>query len=298
MKLFAAIATAAAMATTAHAAVVDPGRSAEVTGSRDIADGSFELPLGAFANGQVPREDLEGAISHIAWALPAEGRTTLQLVAPLRAQLQALGYTILFECHDSGCGGFDFRYATELLPEPAMHVDLGDFHWLSATDGGDRRVGLMVSHSPWAGFVHLTSVGPATPVEPLFIASSKSAEDPIAQALSSIGMAALDDLEFPPGASELSEGPFTSLASIADWLAANPDRHLALVGHTDSRGSRDGNMALSEARAAAVREMLISDFGIDPDRLSFEGMGPDVPRAGNDTAEGRQLNRRVEVVAK
>jgi outer membrane protein OmpA-like peptidoglycan-associated protein len=66
-------------------------------------------------------------------------------------------------------------------------------------------------------------------------------------------------------------------------------------GFTDSQGSDDYNYTLSERRAAAVQRALI-DQGIAPDRVEARGYGESFPVASNDSAAGRQLNRRVEVV--
>ncbi|MDO4895489.1 OmpA family protein [Moraxella sp.] len=76
-------------------------------------------------------------------------------------------------------------------------------------------------------------------------------------------------------------------------LTALPDMKLLITGHTDSQGSAAYNKKLSESRATAVRDYLVSK-GIAADRLSTKGAGPDNPVASNDTAEGRFQNRRIE----
>jgi len=103
-------------------------------------------------------------------------------------------------------------------------------------------------------------------------------------------------LIFATGASALSGARYDSLARLADYLIANPDRRVVLVGHTDAEGPLEGNIALSRARASAVRQVLIDDFGAPSDRIDAEGIGFLAPRASNATDAGRQANRRVEVV--
>jgi outer membrane protein OmpA-like peptidoglycan-associated protein len=106
----------------------------------------------------------------------------------------------------------------------------------------------------------------------------------------------LEDLVFASGAATLTEGDYPSLAAVAAWLKANPDGTIALVGHTDASGSLAANKALSERRAKAVAEVLVQSYGADPARVAAEGVGYLAPRATNQTEEGRQKNRRVEVI--
>lgn len=70
--------------------------------------------------------------------------------------------------------------------------------------------------------------------------------------------------------------------------------HLTIVGHTDSTGSAEYNQALSQRRAQAVQQYF-AGHGVIPERLASEGKGEAAPRANNSTADGRRLNRRVEV---
>jgi OOP family OmpA-OmpF porin len=79
----------------------------------------------------------------------------------------------------------------------------------------------------------------------------------------------------------------------ASFLAAHPGSTAVVEGHTDSRGSDEYNQRLSERRAAAVRDYLITQFGIDSSRVSAVGYGESRPIATNDTDAGRAQNRRV-----
>ncbi|OOR89386.1 hypothetical protein B0181_06785 [Moraxella caviae] len=88
----------------------------------------------------------------------------------------------------------------------------------------------------------------------------------------------------------------SEVTKAANFLKDYPDAQVIVEGHTDSRGSETYNQALSERRAAAVRQSLITDYGIAPNRISAQGFGELRPVATNDTEEGRQLNRRVMVV--
>ena len=78
-------------------------------------------------------------------------------------------------------------------------------------------------------------------------------------------------------------------------LLAYPDLKLALEGHTDSVGSDEYNLKLSDQRASAVREYLVSQ-GVPAANITATGLGKSMPVASNETAAGRQQNRRVEMV--
>lgn len=87
-----------------------------------------------------------------------------------------------------------------------------------------------------------------------------------------------------------------TLEEIGKMLVEHPDLRIAIEGHTDSDGDDAHNQQLSERRAAAVRRSLISTYGVDAGRLESAGYGETQPVAGNETPEGRQQNRRVELV--
>ena len=110
------------------------------------------------------------------------------------------------------------------------------------------------------------------------------------------GHAILPDLVFETGADELVNGPYDSLAALAGFLGENPDLMITFVGHTDSIGELDQNIALSRRRAEAVRDRLLDRFEVAPGQVRAEGMGYLAPIASNLDAEGRERNRRVEVI--
>jgi len=271
---------------------------------------SYQLAVGPWQDGQLETRDLEGARSDTAYQLRANQNTTLQILAPLRDQLEQAGYDILYECDTQACGGFDFRYALDLLSEPAMHVDLGDFRYIAARKGSDY-FGITVSRSSESGFIQVTEmrvqdVTPAQPDDPLAPPQTAPilpradapavAPSALAQTLEAQGSVALDDLDFPSGASALGSGDFASLQALAEFLKANPDFQVMLVGHTDAVGSLAANIALSKKRAQSARQKLIGDYGVAASQVSAEGAGFLAPRASNLTKEGREKNRRVEAV--
>ena len=275
---------------------------------RSVVPGSYALPLAVFDGVSVPSRQVEGALDQRAFQLDAPGQTTLAVMAPLRDQVLAAGFTILMECETRACGGFDFRFGTEVIPEPDMHVDMGDFRFLSAERDGEA-ISILVSRSAYSAFVQVTRVMDT----PLSAASGQAVVDlddvevprgigaptaslSIGAELDDEGRAVLDDLDFASGAAALTEGEYPSLAAVAAWLEANPNATIALVGHTDASGSLAANIALSERRAEAVAQALIDLHGVERARIASEGVGFLAPRATNQTEEGRQKNRRVEII--
>jgi outer membrane protein OmpA-like peptidoglycan-associated protein len=104
----------------------------------------------------------------------------------------------------------------------------------------------------------------------------------------------LGDTLFATGKSEIKSGATANLDRLGDFLTEYPDRSASIEGFTDSVGSEDSNQVLSEHRAESVKRYLIRQ-GVQSERLSSAGRGENAPVADNESAEGRQQNRRVEV---
>lgn len=105
----------------------------------------------------------------------------------------------------------------------------------------------------------------------------------------------LGDLLFATGKSDLTGGAGPNLDKLAAFLGEYADRTVLIEGHTDSVGSQESNYFLSQRRAESVRSYLVSR-GVQASRLTTAGLGQGSPVASNDTATGRQQNRRVEVI--
>lgn len=112
------------------------------------------------------------------------------------------------------------------------------------------------------------------------------------------GRVVLRGFNFPSGSAELTEAGRFALQRLGTALAAPAAQgvRVAVVGHTDSSGDFDANIALSVARAEAIVTVLEQDYGIAADRIAAAGLGPIAPVADNATEDGRARNRRVELV--
>lgn len=102
-------------------------------------------------------------------------------------------------------------------------------------------------------------------------------------------------LTFATGSSAVKPEFDATLLEIARELKTHNQTYVDVFGHTDLSGTDAVNQALSDKRAAAVKAYLVSK-GIDASRLESKGLGATKPKASNDTPEGRQTNRRVELV--
>jgi outer membrane protein OmpA-like peptidoglycan-associated protein len=105
----------------------------------------------------------------------------------------------------------------------------------------------------------------------------------------------LGNLMFGIDSAQITEGGMHNLRKVADVLLKYPQRTVLVEGFTDNSGSAEHNKELSERRSASIRTALI-EMGVSADRIATRGYGEDYPIADNNTAFGRQINRRVEIV--
>jgi outer membrane protein OmpA-like peptidoglycan-associated protein len=105
----------------------------------------------------------------------------------------------------------------------------------------------------------------------------------------------MGDVVFGSGLATLKSGSVRNLDKLVEFLQKDPQRNVVIEGFTDSTGSEASNLALSRRRSEAVRSELMRK-GVNPQRISTQGYGEAYPVASNDTASGRQMNRRVEII--
>ena len=105
----------------------------------------------------------------------------------------------------------------------------------------------------------------------------------------------LGDVLFSTGKADLQPGAMSTIERLALFMAEYPAKTVLIEGYTDDVGSENFNLGLSDRRAASVRNALLA-AGVSPLRISTIGYGEARPIASNSTPEGRQMNRRVEIV--
>lgn len=110
------------------------------------------------------------------------------------------------------------------------------------------------------------------------------------------GRVAIYGIYFDTNSDKIKPESNPSLTAIAELLKTKSSLNVYVVGHTDMTGDFDHNMKLSENRAKSVVDALVKDYGISVRRLIGKGVGPLSPVSTNKTDEGKQINRRVELV--
>ncbi len=293
------------------ALVLDPGapEGAVSTARSDRPFDRYALPVGPYAPGATNAREIEGRVIWSGFRLDAPDVSTAEVMEGYRTRLAALGYQPIFDCANAACGGFDFRFAAQLLPPPAMLIDTADFAQLSASrtadNGTDTFVSVLVSRLLGAVHIQTVIVAPGDPglmitpapepdaaARPVILAQG---EKSLLDRLTEFGHVPVQGLVFETGGATLSEGSAPALEILARFLSRNPGLAVEIVGHSDNQGSLDANIALSKRRAETVRAALI-ERGVAAGRLEAHGVGYLAPVSTNATDAGRTLNRRVELV--
>ncbi|SMF62502.1 OmpA family protein [Trinickia caryophylli] len=100
---------------------------------------------------------------------------------------------------------------------------------------------------------------------------------------------------FDSGKAKLKPGSTRAMVEALEMIKAHPEKRILVAGHTDNAGTPENNLKLSIARAGAIRDWLIDASGIPATQFAIQGYGDTRPIAGNETADGRARNRRVEI---
>ena len=103
-------------------------------------------------------------------------------------------------------------------------------------------------------------------------------------------------ITFDSGSASIKASSYATLKQIAEVMKANPTKSYKIVGHTDSDGSDEVNLPLSENRAIAVQEVLKKEFDIETSRLQTSGKGASEPLSNENTTTAKAQNRRVEII--
>ena len=264
-------------------------------------NGTLRIPIAPWSQqSSVPHEKRSGTVTISTLELRATSITPEQVAAPIRQALRDAEFQITLDCMSNECGGFDYRVNTPIVSPPNMYVNLRDYLSITGTKGSDQIINFLISKIGERVYIQERRVDPAADA-PVTASKIKTIAQPtpttnISDLFTQTGAVTLDGLDFTSGSTNLGEGPFSILSELADYLRQNPNTKIVLVGHSDAVGGLEGNIAISKQRAEAVRQRLISKYGIQKSRITAEGIAYLSPRASNQTPEGREQNRRVEEV--
>lgn len=245
-------------------------------------------------------EDLEGKITRISYYLP-DDRSTLEVFRNYEDALKAAGFEVLFTCSNNDCGGRDFNH--KVVEYSGGFADnYSDQRFLAAKlsrDEGDVYVSLYTVKNTGGGGPDRNHI--YTQVDVIEVAAMQEAmvtvdANAMAEEIFETGSISIYGILFDFDKADIKPESASTIKEIATLLDDNPNLKLYIVGHTDNKGSLDYNTNLSQKRAEAVVAALVSDYGIESDRVTPKGLAFLAPVTSNSTEEGRAQNRRVELV--
>jgi len=285
-----------------------------IDGQQDLDFTGYVLPVGpAVKNSEgqrVPSEkiSLEGRVTRTLYRGPKE-RSTLEILRNYQSALESAGFEILYTCGGKDCGNlFHWVFYKDMEQRILSTKTSGsafdipqDLRYVAAKGAvGDRTVHVSVLVAFDAGFGKLSKQA-VTLVE---VIESEAMDtgmvtidaEAMAKGIDATGHIAIYGVYFDTNSAEIKAESAPTLTEISRLLTDRPSLKLLVVGHTDNQGDYDYNMGLSGRRTEAVARALSDQHGIDGGRLRSAGVGYLAPVASNDTAAGREKNRRVELV--
>ena len=279
-------------------------------GAADDGHRSYDLPTGPYARAGTPTMLVEGTALRRLYVSPPD-TSAEDMARNYTDALTAAGYKTLFSCVGRDCGSPNALLGKTVINPTNRHLKnirnisgqaFGSYFderytALQSADG-TIHIGLYTAFNSNEQFpevanraiTHLDVITAAG----LQARMTNAAE--MAKGLTEEGHIALDNVYFEFGTATLTPEATPTLNEMAKLLTDNPGLNVYIVGHTDSVGTYEANLTLSQARAAAVVGDLTRRAGLGSDRAIPAGVGPLSPVASNSTDAGRAINRRVELV--
>lgn len=260
-------------------------------------------------------EKVEGSIIRAVYRVP-RGHTALELLRNYEQMLSAAGYAKNFElapCDNTAMGDTNGSSAAwwhnSNIEQPIYGSDPSCYFTAKATKNGqDINVAVMIAESQGRQW-RVPDVKDPVVIQRgeilvgVDVISSKAVENKmvvlkaadIAEALATNGKVDLYGIYFDTDKAVVKPESKPTLDEVANLLKIDRSLKLEVAGHTDNTGDKAHNQKLSEDRATAVVNTLVSQYGIDATRLQAKGYGDARPVASNTTDDGRAKNRRVEL---
>lgn len=253
-------------------------------------------------------EEIEGAITRVTYEAPKE-RSTLEVMRNYELALKEKGFKTLWQCKNAECSGEgaqngrNFNHA--VVPYTLEFAEnYEDQRYLAAkleNDKGPVYISLyMVKNTSSGGRMagHVYIQLDVITTRPMDVGLQVVPAEQIQRSIEQEGHVAIYGILFDTDSAVLREDSRPALDEIGKLLKATPGFNLYVVGHTDDQGTLEYNLDLSKRRAEAVVRDLVTKYGIAAGRLEAHGLAFLAPKASNATPEGRQKNRRVELVEK
>lgn len=235
-------------------------------------------------DGSVKTVKLEGKVTKIDYRDP-DNRSSLERIRNYEEAFKKAGFEIKFSCSKQECGP-EIQIETIGYYPPERYLTA----FLKRKEG-NVWVGVFVAEGPWTKIRVVEE-------KPMETGMVKITADLIKTNILKDGHMAVYGIYFDTGKSEIKPESTETIKEIASLLQKNSSLQIYVVGHTDNVGKLKDNMELSQRRAEAVVNELITKYKIPSNNLQAEGVGPLSPVSTNDTEEGKELNRRVEIVKK
>ena len=258
---------------------------------------------------RVETQMLEGALKSRLFRKP-EGKSNFEIFKSYERELRAEGFEMLVVLEDvkqaellaravnkngnNSLGKRPYKLNGKIVGalEKARVASQGQEYLSAKKTIGDKDVLLVINTSSQGDYV----------IEQFETAAMEEGTvaltlDALTQKISNEGRIAIYGIHFDTGSDVIKSESAETVATIVEYLSANPDKTFYVVGHTDDQGALNANMSLSNARAAAVVDAVIAKLPAAKGKLIARGVGPLSPVATNGEDDGRRLNRRVELVS-
>jgi outer membrane protein OmpA-like peptidoglycan-associated protein len=255
---------------------------------------AVRLQAAAFKDGKpADARRVEGRVVRIAYRTQ-RGPSILEVSRNFETQLAKAGFEALLACDTDACGGIPFVESVDVLPVPQMWADGFNFRYYA----GVKKDGATETYATVITSITNDEVATQLIVAVVGAMGNKMVDAAaMKKGLGEKGHIALYGIYFDTDKATIKPESKPTLDEMAKLLGGQPDLKVFIVGHTDSQGTYEHNMALSKQRADAVAAALAGSYKIARARLYTAGVGYLAPVGSNATDDGRALNRRVELVS-
>ena len=270
-------------------------------GSKLIYDDDIGFETHYYLTGPESQKSIDGNIRRQFCEVP-DGVSAYEVIKNYESAIQSKGGTIIYLSKDVNRYKLDngewYYYMRDGFAKARKeHTKIVHGHFVSHLANmfvvgkiAQPEYDVYISVAAADGYYELVTVF----VEPMDM--NNVSLEIINEGIAEKGKVAIYDIYFDTGMSEIKSESTNALAIIAGYLKNHTGEKFLIVGHTDNTGNFDANIKLSSDRAEAVKQKLIADYNIPAEQLKTYGGGSTSPQMSNATEDGKERNRRVELV--